>query len=71
MSESISLYYKGCQLVAGVRDGQPVAYVNREGEQVVRIEGASVIDCARQATSRIDRMRPVDSRQRTGEQAAA
>lgn len=56
MSDAINLYYKGCRLVAGMRDGRPVGYVRREGRELARFEGGSVLDCADQAQHRIDQM---------------
>lgn len=56
-SDGITLYYRGCRLEAGLCDGRPVAVVHHDGRTLARFEGATVIDCANQAKSRIDQMR--------------
>lgn len=56
MSDAINLYYKGCRLVAGMHEGRPVGYVHREGRELARFEGPTILDCASQAQLRIDQM---------------
>lgn len=56
MGDGIDIIYRGYQLVAGMRNGRPVAYIHRGHAQLARFVGPSVIDCANRAKQRIDQM---------------
>lgn len=71
MSEIIALHYKGCQLLAGMSEGRPVAFVHHDGRELARIEGVCVIDCANEAQRQIDRMRLGGSFVSSGERPVA
>jgi hypothetical protein len=71
VSDIITLHYKGCQLVAGMREGGPVAFVHHDGRELARIEGVCIIECANKAQRRIDQMRPGEVRPSLGEAPAA